>query len=54
LRPPNEEGSMVTPTLETARLTLRPRTLADAEEAFANWTGDPEVARYRGWLRSLL
>lgn len=40
---------MNTPVLETERLILRPVTLADAGEAFANWTGDPEVARYMAY-----
>lgn len=56
---------METPILETERLILRPITLADAEEAFTNWTSDPDVTRYmsysthenvevtREWLRSV-
>ncbi len=40
---------MNTPILETERLILRPITLADAREAFDNWTGDPEVARYMAY-----
>ncbi len=56
---------MRTPILETERLILRPITLADAQEAFDNWTSDPDVARYvrygthdnveatREWLRKV-
>ena len=40
---------MRTPILETERLILRPLCLADAEEVFANWTSDPEVARFMAW-----
>ena len=35
--------------LETERLILRPFTNGDAEAAFANWTGDPEVTRFLTW-----
>ncbi len=35
--------------LETKRLLLRPLTLDDAEEAYRNWTSDPEVARFMRW-----
>ena len=38
-----------TKTLTTARLTLRPFSLADAPAMFANWAGDPEVTRYLSW-----
>lgn len=40
---------MRNPILETKRLILRPFTVADAEEAYINWTSDPEVARYMTW-----
>lgn len=40
---------MDTPILETERLILRPLTAADAEEAYTNWTSDPDVARYMTW-----
>lgn len=32
-----------TGVIHTPRLTLRPFTLADAEDAFANWASDPDV-----------
>ena len=35
--------------LKTKRLLLRPLTLDDAEEAYRNWTSDPEVARFMRW-----
>ncbi len=38
-----------TKTLTTARLILRPWREADAEDAFQNWTNDPEVTRYLTW-----
>ena len=41
---------MHTPILETERLILRPLTVADADEAFRNWTSDPEVPRYMRWV----
>lgn len=40
---------MKTPILETERLTLRPITVADAEEIYTNWASDPEVAKYMTW-----
>lgn len=40
---------MLTPILETERILLRPLTAADAEEIYANWTSDPEVARFMRW-----
>ena len=42
---------MRTPILETERLLLRPMTVNDAESAFANWTNDPDVARFMRWER---
>ncbi len=35
--------------LTTARLTLRPFTLADAPAMYRNWASDPEVTRYLTW-----
>lgn len=40
---------MRTPILETERLFLRPMTICDAESAFANWTSDPEIAKFMRW-----
>ena len=40
---------MKTPVLETERLLLRPLTVDDAESAFANWTNDPDVAKFMRW-----
>ncbi|MCL2030792.1 MAG: GNAT family N-acetyltransferase [Oscillospiraceae bacterium] len=37
---------MLTPTLETARVQMRPLTAADAETVYAAWASDPEVTRY--------
>lgn len=37
---------MKTPTLETERIILRPLTIADAKEAFENWTHDDRVTKY--------
>jgi RimJ/RimL family protein N-acetyltransferase len=37
--------------IETARLVLRPPTLADAQEVFDRYAGDPDVTRYLGWPR---
>lgn len=39
-----------TKTIETARLILRPLTVNDAEEMFANWAHDPAVTRYLTWV----
>ena len=41
---------MTTPVLETNRIILRPLTLSDTDEAFENWTSDPEVARFMNWI----
>lgn len=41
--------TMKTPVLETERLIFRPMIVADAEEAFENWTSDPVVAKYMKW-----
>lgn len=38
-----------TVTLETERLILRRLTKDDAEEAFENWTNDPETAKFVTW-----
>lgn len=40
---------MNTPILQTERLLLRPFQKEDAEEVFACWESDPEVARYMFW-----
>ncbi len=40
---------MKTPILETERLLLRPLKAEYAEEAYTNWTTDPEVAKYMIW-----
>lgn len=40
---------MVTPILETNRLTLRPFKEDDAARAFECWECDPDVARYMFW-----
>ena len=37
---------MITPTIETKRLLLRPLSTDDAPAAFERWTSDPEVSRY--------
>jgi len=37
---------MITPILESDRLILLPLRVVDAEEAFANWTSDPDVATH--------
>ncbi len=38
-----------TPTLTTARLTLRPFTVDDAPGMYENWASDPLVTRYVSW-----
>lgn len=40
---------MNTPVLETERLLLRPFGKEDAEEVFACWESDPDVAKYMFW-----
>lgn len=40
---------MITPTLETDRLILRPLTLSDADAIYQNWATDPDVAKYMRW-----
>ena len=35
--------------IETHRLILRPFTMEDAEDMFANWASDPEVTRFLTW-----
>ena len=40
---------MKTPILETERFILRPLTVSDAETVFANWTSDPDVAKFMRW-----
>ena len=36
-------------TLETERLILRKLTVADADEAYKNWTSDEQTAKYMTW-----
>ena len=43
----NHTGSV---RLETTRLILRPTSISDAEQMFANWASDPEVTKYLMWL----
>ena len=38
-----------TQVLKTARLTLRPFVVSDAEPMYKNWASDPEVVRYLTW-----
>ena len=38
-----------TQTIETARLILRPFTMADAEAMFRNWASDDEVTKHLTW-----
>ena len=40
---------MITPTLETTRLILRPGKITDAELVFKNWTNDPNVSKFMRW-----
>ena len=40
---------MITPTLQTERLLLRPFTYEDTEDVFTCWESDPDVARYMFW-----
>ena len=40
---------MITTDLETARILLRPLSIADAETIFNNWAHDLDVARYMNW-----
>lgn len=40
---------MKTPVLETERLLLRPLRKEDAQDAFACWESDPDVAKYMFW-----
>ncbi|MBZ9687336.1 GNAT family N-acetyltransferase [Clostridium estertheticum] len=42
----NHKGTV---TLETARLILRKFVFEDAENMFANWSNDAEVAKYMRW-----
>ena len=37
---------MMTPTLETERIIIRPLKIADAEAVYNNWSSDPEVTKY--------
>ena len=40
---------MITPTLQTERLLLRPFTYEDTEDVFTCWESDPDVAKYMFW-----
>ena len=40
---------MITPTLETDRIILRPLKVSDAETIYKGWTTDPDVAKYMRW-----
>ena len=40
---------MITPTLETERIILRPLKISDAEDIFKSWVSDPEVTKYARW-----
>lgn len=40
---------MITPIIETKRIILRPLKVSDAEEAYNNWTTDPDVTKYMRW-----
>ncbi len=40
---------MITPTLQTERLTLRPLALADANEVYSGWTHSEEIAKFMRW-----
>ena len=40
---------MITPILESERITLRPLVVNDAEHIYKSWTSDPEVARFMIW-----
>ena len=40
---------MITPTIETTRILLRPLKISDAEAAYNNWTSDPGVTKYVRW-----
>lgn len=42
----NHKGTQI---LTTNRLTLRPFTLDDANDMFANWASDPEVTKFLTW-----
>ena len=41
---------MVTPTIESERIVLKPLTVSDAEDIFKRWTQDERVARYVRWF----
>ena len=40
---------MITPTLKTERILLRPLSVSDAEAVFNNWATDPDVTKYMRW-----
>ena len=47
---PPDGLSALPATIETARLLLRPPTLADAQAVFDRWGSDPVIARYLTWV----
>jgi len=40
---------VITPTLDTKRIHLRPPGIEDVQAVFDNWATDPEVTRYLRW-----
>ena len=40
---------MITPSLQTERILLRPLSVADAEAIFNNWAADPNVTKHMRW-----
>ncbi|MCL1872889.1 MAG: GNAT family N-acetyltransferase [Clostridiales bacterium] len=40
---------MLTPTIESTRILLRPLQVEDAETVYSNWASDPYVAKYMNW-----
>ena len=40
---------MLTPTIESTRILLRPLQVSDAETVYSNWASDPFVAKYMNW-----
>lgn len=40
---------MITPTLQTKRLILRPFIKGDAQDVLNTWESDPDVAKYMFW-----
>lgn len=42
---------MLTPTLTTRRILLRPLSMADAQACFNGWTGDRDVTKFMNYSR---